>query len=442
MPLSPVPALPYPHLPDAEPRGMDDAADLAARFNRVRARSRALAAPLSPEDAQVQSMDDCSPAKWHLAHTTWFFERFVLADRDGYTPFDPDFDFLFNSYYQSVGTMHARPHRGLVTRPTLSRVLEYRDAIDERMGERLERDDLDAHARQVLLLGTHHEQQHQELLLTDIKHAFWCNPLKPTYRDDLPLAAGRETPVEWIESDERIVEVGAPAWPQASAFAYDNESPRHRVLVPAHALASRPVSNAEYRAFIEDGGYRKAALWMSEGFSRIQREGWARPLYWDEGLQREFTLGGMRDIDPHAPVCHISYFEADAYARWAGARLPTEFEWEAAASGQGVEGHFADDAGGLHPRATTAGRGLRQLFGDVWEWTSSAYMPYPGFRPLPGSLGEYNGKFMCGQWVLRGGSCATPPAHVRASYRNFFYPPDRWQFSGLRLARDLSDRTR
>ena len=442
MPLSPVPALPYPHLPDAEPRGMDDAADLAARFNRVRARSRALAAPLSPEDAQVQSMDDCSPAKWHLAHTTWFFERFVLADRDGYTPFDPDFDFLFNSYYQSEGTMHARPHRGLVTRPTLSRVLEYRDAIDERMGERLERDDLDAHARQVLLLGTHHEQQHQELLLTDIKHAFWCNPLKPTYRDDLPLAAGRETPVEWIESDERIVEVGAPAWPQASAFAYDNESPRHRVLVPAHALASRPVSNAEYRAFIEDGGYRKAALWMSEGFSRIQREGWARPLYWDEGLQREFTLGGMRDIDPHAPVCHISYFEADAYARWAGARLPTEFEWEAAASGQGVEGHFADDAGGLHPRATTAGRGLRQLFGDVWEWTSSAYMPYPGFRPLPGSLGEYNGKFMCGQWVLRGGSCATPPAHVRASYRNFFYPPDRWQFSGLRLARDLSDRTR
>ena len=437
MPLSPVPALPYPHLPDAEPRGMDDAADLAARFNRVRARSRALAAPLSPEDAQVQSMDDCSPAKWHLAHTTWFFERFVLAERDGYTPFDPDFDFLFNSYYQSVGTMHARPHRGLVTRPTLTRVLEYRDAIDECMRERLGRDDLDAHARQVLLLGTHHEQQHQELLLTDIKHAFWCNPLRPAYRDDLPVAAGRDTPVDWIESDERIVEVGAPAWPRASAFAYDNESPRHRVLVPAYALASRPVSNAEYRAFIEDGGYRNAALWMSEGFSRIQRDGWSRPLYWDEDLQREFTLGGMRDIDPHAPVCHISYFEADAYARWAGARLPTEFEWEAAASGQGVEGHFADDAGGLHPRAAAAGRGLRQLFGDVWEWTSSAYMPYPGFRPLPGSLGEYNGKFMCGQWVLRGGSCATPPAHVRASYRNFFYPPDRWQFSGLRLARDL-----
>ncbi len=442
MPLSPVPALPYPHLPDAEPRGMDDAADLAARFNRVRARSRALAAPLSPEDAQVQSMDDCSPAKWHLAHTTWFFERFVLAGRDGYTPFDPDFDFLFNSYYQSVGTMHARPHRGLVTRPTLTRVLEYRDAIDECMRERLGRDDLDAHARQVLLLGTHHEQQHQELLLTDIKHAFWCNPLRPAYRDDLPVAAGRDTPVDWIESDERIVEVGAPAWPHASAFAYDNESPRHRVLVPGHALASRPVSNAEYRAFIEDGGYRNAALWMSEGFARVQREGWARPLYWEEDLQREFTLGGMRNIDPHAPVCHVSYFEADAFARWAGARLPTEFEWESVASAQVVEGHFADDAGGLHPRAATAGRGLRQLFGDVWEWTSSAYMPYPGFRPLPGSLGEYNGKFMCGQWALRGGSCATPPAHVRASYRNFFYPPDRWQFSGLRLARDLSDRTR
>jgi len=313
MPLSPVPALPYPHLPDAE-RGLDDAADLAVRFDRVRARSRALAAPLSPEDAQVQSMEDCSPAKWHLAHTTWFFERFVLAARDGYVPFDADFDFLFNSYYQSVGTMHARPQRGLVTRPRLSRVLEYREAIDARMRDRLERDDLDAHARQVLLLGTHHEQQHQELLLTDIKHAFWCNPLNPAYRDDLPLAAGRETPVEWVESDERIVEVGAPAWPHASAFAYDNESPRHRVLVPAHALASRPVSNAEYRAFIEDGGYRNAGLWMSEGFARVQREGWARPLYWDEDLQREFTLGGMRDIDPHAPVCHISYFEADAYA--------------------------------------------------------------------------------------------------------------------------------
>ena len=444
MPLSSAPALA--RVPaadtDAGRPTLDDAAGLAPRFERVRARSRALAAPLSPEDAQVQSMDDCSPAKWHLAHTTWFFERFVLAGRDGYTPFDPEFDFLFNSYYQSVGTMHARPHRGLVTRPTLSHVLEYRDAIDARVRERLQRDDLDAQARQVLLLGTHHEQQHQELLLTDIKHAFSCNPLRPAYRDDLPVAAGRETPMEWIESDERIVETGAPAWPQASAFAYDNESPRHRALVPAHALASRPVSNAEYRAFIEDGGYRNAGLWMSEGFSRVQREGWSRPLYWDEDLQREFTLGGMREIDPHAPVCHISYFEADAYARWAGARLPTEFEWEAAASGHAVEGHFADDTGGLHPRGATAAGGVRQLFGDVWEWTSSAYMPYPGFRPLPGSLGEYNGKFMCGQWVLRGGSCATPPGHVRASYRNFFYPPDRWQFSGLRLARDLSDRTR
>lgn len=447
MPLSSTPvALVHPAPSAVHPAPVCDTAGLASRFESVRAHSRALAAPLSPEDAQVQSMEDCSPAKWHLAHTTWFFERFVLAARDGYLPFDADFDFLFNSYYQSVGTMHARPHRGLVTRPALARVLEYRDAIDARMRERLARGDLDTHARQVLLLGTHHEQQHQELLLTDIKHAFWCNPLRPAYRDDLPVATGCETPLEWIQSDERIVEVGAPAWPQAHAFAYDNESPRHRVLVPAHALASRPVSNAEYRAFIEDGGYRNAALWMSAGFARIQQEGWARPLYWDEDLQREFTLGGMREIDPHAPVCHVSYFEADAYARWAGARLPTEFEWESAANGQAVEGqaaegHLADDAGGLHPRAATPGRGLRQLFGDVWEWTSSAYMPYPGFRALPGSLGEYNGKFMCGQWVLRGGSCATPPAHMRASYRNFFYPPDRWQFSGLRLARDLCRRT-
>ena len=447
----------------------------------------------------VQSMDDTSPSKWHLAHSTWFFERFVLALRPGYRTVDPSWDYLFNSYYQSVGPMHARPHRGLLSRPSLAQVLGYRDEIDARIARGFAAGDFDAEALDRITLGSHHEQQHQELLLTDIKHAFWCNPLQPAYRDDLASHPGVAVAMDWIAADERIVEIGAPAWPDADAFAYDNESPRHRVLVPAHALASRPVGNAEYRAFITDGGYRNAALWLSAGWARIQAEGWTRPLYWDEALAREFTLGGLREIDPHAPVCHLSYYEADAFAHWAGARLPTEAEWESHAARSGIventaghpSGHRAGnfvDSDALHPqpchpersegsafladtkrqqiphcvrddiegvrdgapgardgrqgvRNDACGAGgdhppLQQLFGDVWEWTASAYAPYPGFRALPGSLGEYNGKFMCGQQVLRGGSCATPRDHVRASYRNFFAPPDRWQFSGLRLARD------
>ncbi|AWV08846.1 hypothetical protein C9I47_3182 [Lysobacter maris] len=410
---------------------------LAARYRHVRARSLALAAPLSPEDAMVQSMADASPAKWHLAHTTWFFELFVLGRDPDYRPYRPDWHYLFNSYYQSAGPMHARPARGLLSRPSLAEVLAYREAVDDAIDEAFARDALDPVARQVLLLGTHHEQQHQELLLTDIKHALWCNPLRPAYRDDLATAAASSSsPSAWIGFDEAVVEIGAPAWPRATEFAYDNESPPHRVLVPAHALASRPVNNAEYRAFIDAGGYREPALWMSEGWARVQAEGWTAPLYWDEDGERAFTLGGMRVIDPHAPVCHLSYFEADAFARWAGARLPTEAEWEQAARPLAVIGHFADDDR-LQPCAPAAtGRGLAQMFGDVWEWTASAYGAYPGFRTLPGSLAEYNGKFMCGQWVLRGGSCASPRDHLRASYRNFFYPPDRWQFSGLRLARD------
>ena len=271
--------------------------------------------------------------------------------------------------------------------------------------------------------------------MTDIKHAFWCNPLQPLYRDDLRPVASIATAQGWIESPERIVTVGAAAWPRHAAFAYDNESPPHRVLLPAHALAERPVSNAEYRTFIEAGGYREPRWWLSEGWALREAEGWQHPLYWDDALQREYTLGGWRELDPHAPVCHLSYYEADACARWAGARLPSEFEWEAAAASQPLLGHFADDDH-LHPQAA-GGSGLRQLFGDVWEWTASAYGAYPGFRSFDGNLGEYNGKFMCGQWVLRGGSCATPRGHVRASYRNFFMPPARWQFSGLRLARDL-----
>jgi ergothioneine biosynthesis protein EgtB len=415
-------------------------ANLAQRFSAVRARSLALAAPLSAEDAMVQSMPDASPAKWHLAHTSWFFEHFVLAAQPGYQPLQPQWNVLFNSYYQSVGPAHARAQRGLLSRPSLAQVLDYRAAVEERIAARFHAETMDAEARRHLILGMQHEQQHQELLLTDIKHALWCNPLQPAYRQ-LQVPASAAVPLGWIDNAEGIVEVGTDAWPQHAHFAYDNESPRHRVVVAAHRLANRPVNNHEYRRFVEAGGYREPRWWMSQGWELRQDEGWQQPLYWDERCQREFTLGGWHALDPHAPVCHLSYYEADAYARWAGARLPTEFEWEAAATAVPVDGNFADDEH-LHPHSAGAGiagadaGAALQLFGDVWEWTSSAYAAYPGFRPLPGSLGEYNGKFMCGQYVLRGGSCATARGHVRASYRNFFAPSARWQFAGVRLARD------
>ncbi|MEG2804431.1 ergothioneine biosynthesis protein EgtB [Stenotrophomonas sp.] len=415
---------------------------LAARYAGIRARSVALAAPLSAEDAMVQSMPDASPTKWHLAHTSWFFERFVLGSQPGHVPFNADWHYLFNSYYQRIGPAHARPQRGLLSRPSLEEVLHYRSVVDQQVIALLQGGALSAQARHQLQLGLHHEQQHQELLLTDIKHALWCNPLQPAYRDDLGHGGSVAVALQWRSSPERIVQIGAPPWPAHAGFAYDNESPVHRVLVPAHALANRPVSNAEYRQFITAGGYADVALWMSEGWSLCQAEGWQHPLYWDDALEREFTLAGWQPLDPHAPVCHLSYFEADAYARWQGARLPTEFEWEAAAAGAPVHGHFAD-ADRLHPAGATAGGpggdpALLQLFGDVWEWTSSAYGAYPGFRPFAGNLGEYNGKFMNGQWILRGGSCVTPEGHVRASYRNFFAPAARWQFAGVRLARDAA----
>ncbi|MGV8922270.1 MAG: ergothioneine biosynthesis protein EgtB [Thermomonas sp.] len=422
------------------PRAVVDDASLDARYRSVRSRTRALAAPLSPEDATVQSMDDTSPSKWHLAHTTWFFEQFVLGMRDGYRAVQDDWDYLFNSYYNSVGPMHARPQRGLLTRPGLAQVISYRDEIDARMARGFERGDFDDEALQRIMLGLQHEQQHQELLLTDIKHAFSRSPLRPAYREDLKHVGGgmaaSPVPLRWITGSEGVVEIGAPVWPEHQDFAFDSETPRHRVLLQPHALASRPVSNAAYREFIDDGGYRNPNLWMSEGWARVQDEAWTHPLYWDDECDREFTLGGMRAIDPDAPVSHLSYYEADAFARWAGARLPTEAEWEHAAATLPVRGNFVEDDA-LHPQACEQGGGLQQMFGDVWEWTSSAYMPYPRFRTLPGALGEYNGKFMCGQWVLRGGSCASPGDHLRASYRNFFHPPSRWQFSGLRLAKDL-----
>ncbi|MEP6906525.1 MAG: ergothioneine biosynthesis protein EgtB [Pseudoxanthomonas sp.] len=433
MPASPAPVA-------AAPADTQDPRVLAQRFSAVRARSVALAAPLSAEDAMVQSMEDASPSKWHLAHSTWFFERFVLAAQPGYVAVDAQWDFLFNSYYQTVGPMHARPRRGVVSRPSLAQVLDYRAEVDARIARRLDAGDLEQAVAQVLLMGTHHEQQHQELLLTDIKHAFWYNPLHPAYRDDLiHHRASSPSSVRWIARDEGIIEMGASPWPQAAAFAFDNEAPRHRVLVAAHALASRPVSNGEYLAFVDDGGYDNVALWMSEGWERLQAQAQRRPLYWHAHEPREFTLAGWRELDPHAPVCHVSQFEADAFARWAGARLPTEAEWEQAAAGAALEGNFVE-SDALHPQALagSASTGLQQLFGDVWEWTSTAYTPYPGFRPLPGSLGEYNGKFMSGQCVLRGGSCVTPRDHVRASYRNFFPPPTRWQFSGIRLAKDAT----
>ena len=405
------------------------------RYARIRGQTLSLVAPLAPEDTVAQSMPDASPAKWHLAHTTWFFERFVLMRVAGYEPPHPEWHVLFNSYYQTAGPMHARPQRGTITRPGLGDVIAYRRHVDAAMGERIAAG-LDAQAAAVTEIGLHHEQQHQELLLTDILHLLSLNPLLPAYDAGLPEPPrGRARRLQYLPGREGIVEMGAPD----AGFAYDNERPRHAELLHPHAIAQRPVSNAEFREFIRDGGYRTPTLWMSEGWDVVQREGWDRPLYWSGDLEAGFTLGGLRALDPHAPVGHVSYFEADAYARWAGARLPTEAEWESLATSADAAVGNLRDHGLLQPAAAPEDADADvplQLFGDVWEWTSSPYVSYPGFRPLPGTLGEYNGKFMCGQWVLRGGSCVTPADHVRASYRNFFYPASRWQFSGIRLGRD------
>ncbi len=403
------------------------------RFKTVRERSLGVCAPLSVEDHAIQSMPDASPAKWHLAHTTWFFEAFVLATIDQ-PVHDERFGFLFNSYYNAVGPRVDRARRGLMSRPSLDEVLTYRAAVDERIFAALEVDALGAGAQATLELGLHHEQQHQELILTDLKHALATQPLRPAYRTDLDrLAHVAITPLSWIANAGGVVEIGA----DECGFAFDNERPRHRAIVEPFALASRPACNAEVSAFIADGGYTDPRLWLSDGFATAQREGWRAPLYWqhDDGLWTHYDLSGVRELDPTATACHLSYYEADALARWASARLPTEAEWEIATSGlRPREGNWADDDH-LLPRAAT-GSGLAQMFGDVWEWTSSAYAPYPGFHPLAGALGEYNGKFMSGQMVLRGGSCFTPRGHVRASYRNFFPPWARWQMSGVRFAND------
>jgi ergothioneine biosynthesis protein EgtB len=410
-----------------------DLTQLGSRFQLVRAASMALAEPLAPEDYVVQSMPDASPVKWHLAHTTWFFEEFVLQHAvPGYGFHDEQFRFLFNSYYNSVGPMHSRPQRGLLSRPTVEQVFEYRERIDERMGELLQRKDLPPAIRDTVILGLNHEQQHQELLLTDIKHLFSCNPLLPAYTRARTVQTRAAAALEFERFEGGLIEVGHPD----SSFCFDNELPRHRTYTDAFSLANRAVTNGEYLEFVRAGGYEEAIYWLSDGWATVQREGWQRPIYWTPPLEQEFTLTGLRELNPATPVCHLSYYEADAFARWAGARLPSEVEWELAADDVAIRGNFVEGRR-WHPEAPAHETGLMQMFGDVWEWTQSAYAPYPGYKTTAGALGEYNGKFMVNQLVLRGGSCATPLSHIRAGYRNFFNPGARWQFTGLRLARDV-----
>ena len=435
----------------AAPRGTQVTGPLE-RFLAVRTLTDELTAPLGPEDQQVQSMPDVSPTKWHRAHTTWFFETFLLQPHcPGYEAFDPAFGYLFNSYYEAVGDRHPRPQRGLVTRPDCAAVTAYRAHVDAAMARWIDSGDADGHAA-LVELGCHHEQQHQELLLMDITHVFSVNPTAPAYLPaaDAPARTNASaSPPSWIGYDGGLVDVGAEPPGAGDPFVYDNETPRHRQWVEPFRLADRLVTCGEWQEFVADGGYRRPELWLSDGWATVQREGWTAPLYWRTGADGEpvvFTLTGERPLDPATPVSHVSHYEADAYARWAGARLPTETEWEVAAT-TAVAAGVDVDAGtltarrtDLHPRP--AGDDVppgvpRQLFGDVWEWTSSQYSPYPRFRPAPGAVGEYNGKFMVDQHVLRGGCALTPPGHVRATYRNFFPSSARWVMGGLRLASDV-----
>ena len=405
------------------------AATLSKHYRATREQTLALIADLQPEDTVVQSMPDVSPTKWHLAHVTWFFERFVLEpDLQSYSRCDDQYHFLFNSYYNSTGAMHARPKRGLLSRPTLAEIIDYRSYVDAAMQQLLRTDAVSASVAQVITLGLHHEEQHQELLLTDIKHVFSCNPVQPAASQSLPVPDDVIVAAyAYSDGDAGMHSVGAAG----NGFNFDNETPRHDALLHAHLIGNRLVTNGEFREFVKDGGYTKPDLWLSDGWTVISERGWRRPLYWDAALEREFTLGGQREIQDNAPVCHVSYYEADAFARWAGARLPTEFEWEVAARDKTVEGNLLSSRY-WHPAASLG----EQYFGDVWEWTSSSYSPYPGFKPLAGSLGEYNGKFMSNQMTVRGGSCVTVNGHIRATYRSFFYPDARGQVRGIRLAKD------
>jgi formylglycine-generating enzyme required for sulfatase activity len=445
-----------------------DRDDLTRRYRHVRKTTEALAAPLTAEDMLLQSMPDASPTKWHLAHTTWFFEEFVLARFDpAHRWHDERWRFLFNSYYEAAGPRHPRSARGLLSRPSLDEVRAWRTRVDERMLALLTR--ADAAALAVVLLGTHHEEQHQELLLTDAKHALAANPLRPAYiggggtsdgrgepraplelrtsdgrgepRAPLelpgaaPVGGGGGAPLRWLGHEGGVTSIGH----EGAGFAFDNEGPRHRVLVDSFRLASRLVTNGEYARFVEDGGYERPELWLSDGWATAIAERWKAPLYWERSADgwSVFTFRGVERLESDGPVTHASFYEADAYARWAGHRLPTESEWEIAAAARPVEGNFVESGRLSASPAEGQGNGRElQLFGDAWEWTASAYLPYPKYRPVAGALGEYNGKFMSGQMVLRGGSCLSPQAHLRASYRNFFPPHARWQMTGIRLARD------
>ena len=422
--------------------GPSHAERLLARYREIRDFTTGLCANLEPEDCVVQSMPDVSPTKWHVAHTTWFFETFILKKfLPGYRAEIPQYAYLFNSYYNAAGDMHRRDLRGLISRPTVKEARRYRASIDSHIANLLSDADekLLVEIEPILILGIHHEQQHQELLITDIKHVFAQNPLYPIFRerkiDIVPVEAAR---IHFVDFDEATVEIGH----EGSDFSYDNEGPRHRALVGAFSLASRPVTNGEYMKFIEAGGYTRPEFWLSLGWMTVNEQRWHAPLYWvkRDDAWWHFTLSGFRPMDESEPVTHVSYFEADAFANWSDARLPTEFEWERAAGDLPIEGNLVEKEQ-FHPQALTAAgqdrNHLHQMFGDVWEWTRSAYSPYPGYRAAPGALGEYNGKFMCNQYVLRGGSCATSRSHIRPTYRNFFQPEKRWQFTGIRLARDL-----
>jgi ergothioneine biosynthesis protein EgtB len=412
------------------------------RFESIRRDTESLTTNLTPEDQSIQSMPDASPTKWHLAHTTWFFETFILSRFDAdYRVFDPAFAYLFNSYYEAAGPRHPRPERGLLSRPTVDIVAAYRDHVTAGMARLIESTAEPAwgEVAALLELGVQHEQQHQELILMDIKHVFSLNPLLPAYRAPQLHVQAASAPLGWIDFPGGLKEIGH----LGPDFAFDNETPRHKTWLEPFRLAARPVICGEYIGFIEDGGYSRPEFWLSDGWATVREQGWQAPLYWcyEDAEWSIFTLSGRRRLNPAEPVCHVSFYEADAFAKWAGKRLPTEAEWETAAEGVPISGNFAD-RGHFHPCAAGSetdcgGSHLQQMFGDVWEWMASPYIPYPRFRPAAGAIGEYNGKFMCNQMVLRGGAAITPAGHVRATYRNFFPPSARWAFAGLRLAEDL-----
>jgi ergothioneine biosynthesis protein EgtB len=424
-----------------ESTAFENRKEILSRYQKVRSFTYELCKPLVTEDYVIQSMPDTSPTKWHLAHTTWFFETFVLAKAlTNYKSLNKDYAYLFNSYYVQAGDRFYRPHRGLLSRPTVSDIYKYREFVDQKMTEFIQTAGEERYEEfmPVIEIGINHEQQHQELLLTDIKHVFSMNPLHPVYCEVKTPSPSNIPPIKWISFNEGIFEIGHVG----NQFCYDNETPRYKTYIQPFELGNRLVTNREYLEFIEDGGYKKPEIWLSDGFSAAEREKWNAPLYWEKQNDGwwNFKLNGFQKLDLNEPVCHVSHFEADAFARWVGCRLPTEFEWEVASSNVPLEGNFVEDRI-YHPAVLDvkedSSRLLNQMFGDVWEWTQSAYLPYPGYKTLPGALGEYNGKFMSGQMVLRGGSCATSITHIRKTYRNFFYPQSRWQFMGIRLARDI-----